>query len=62
MTRGGVSFGDVITGIDGEPVKDFDDLATILDRHNPGEKVKLTIQRGKEKLTVPIELVILPSG
>jgi S1-C subfamily serine protease len=61
MTRRGVSFGDVIIGIDGEPVKDFDALAAILDRHSPGDKVKLTILRGNEKLTVPIELVLLPA-
>jgi S1-C subfamily serine protease len=62
MTRRGVSFGDVIIGIDGEQVKDFDDLATILDKHSPGDKVKLTVLRGNEKISVPIELVVLPSG
>ncbi len=61
MTRRGVSFGDVIVGVDGKPVKDFDDLATIFDEHNPGDKVKLTVLRGNEKLTVPIELMVLPS-
>ena len=60
MTRAGISLGDVIVGIDAEPVDDYDDLYTILDRHQPGDRVKLTIVRGNERLQIPIELVLLP--
>ena len=60
LSRGGVSFGDIIVGIDSEPVKDYDDLYTILDRHQPGDKVKLTVVRGDQKLEMTIALVLLP--
>jgi S1-C subfamily serine protease len=60
MTPGGMSFGDVIVGIDAEPVNDYDDLYTILDRHQPGDKVNLTVARGNERVQVPIQLVLLP--
>jgi S1-C subfamily serine protease len=60
MSRGGVSFGDIIVGIDSEPVTDYDDLYTILDRHQPGDKVKLSVVRGDQKLEVSITLVLLP--
>jgi S1-C subfamily serine protease len=60
LSRGGVSFGDIIVGIDSERVSDYDDLYTILDRHRPGDRVMLTIIRGDQKLEVPITLVLLP--
>ena len=60
LSRGGVSFGDIIVGIDSEPVNDYDDLYTILDRHQPGDKVKLTVVRGDQKLQIPITLMLLP--
>jgi len=60
LTRRGVAFGDVITGIGSEPVNDYDDLYTILDRHQPGDKVKLSILRGDQRLQVEIDLVLLP--
>jgi len=60
LTRRGVSFGDVITGIGSEAINDYDDLYTILDRHQPGDKVKLSILRGDQRLQVEIDLVLLP--
>jgi len=60
MARGGVSFGEIIVGIDAEPVNDYDDLYTILDRHQPGDTVKLAIVRGEQRLQIPIRLVLLP--
>jgi S1-C subfamily serine protease len=60
LARGGVSFGDIIVGIDAEPVNDYDDLYTILDRHQPGDTVKLSVVRGEQRLEIPIRLVLLP--
>jgi S1-C subfamily serine protease len=60
LTRRGVAFGDVITGIGNEPINDYDDLFTIVDRHQPGDKVKLSILRGDQRLQIEIELVLLP--
>ncbi len=49
--RGGrIRLGDIITKVDGKPVKILDDLATILDRHKVGDRVTIHIRRqGKEK-------------
>jgi S1-C subfamily serine protease len=60
MARGGIAFGDIIVGIDSKAVNDYDDLYTILDSHQPGDKVKLAIVRGEQRLTINITLVLLP--
>ena len=41
LRSGRIRLGDIITSIDGDPVRNFDDLATILDRHNVGDRIKL---------------------
>jgi S1-C subfamily serine protease len=51
-----VSLGDVIEAVDGEPVMTFDDLVDLLDERGFGERVRLTIRRGRERLKVPITL------
>ncbi len=43
--RGEILAGDVITAINGEPVNDFDDMLTALERRQPGETVTLTVWR-----------------
>ncbi|MDE2614557.1 MAG: trypsin-like peptidase domain-containing protein [Burkholderiales bacterium] len=43
--RGEIIGGDVITAIDGEPVKDLDDMLTLLEHHQPGQQVTLTVWR-----------------
>lgn len=53
---GYVIFGDIITAVDGKPVSTVEELQSVLDPHAPGDKVKLTIQRGKERLTVELVL------
>ena len=58
-TRRGISFSDVIVAIDGEPVKTYDDFYNILDRHEPGQKVKVTVNRRGTRLDFEIELVLL---
>jgi S1-C subfamily serine protease len=42
---GGVQMGDVVTAIDGEPVKTLDDILTLLEQRQPGDKVTLTLWR-----------------
>jgi S1-C subfamily serine protease len=58
-TRRGIAISDVIVAIDGEPVKNYDDFYNILDRHEPGQKVKLTVNRRGTLLDFEIELVLL---
>jgi S1-C subfamily serine protease len=58
-SRAGMALGDVIVGIDDEPVKNYDDLYTILDRHQPGDKVKIVVQRGGQRVELTTELLLL---
>jgi S1-C subfamily serine protease len=54
---GQLAIGDVIVGIDGQPVKDYDDLYNALDRHKVGDAVAFVFLRNGKKRTATIELV-----
>ncbi|MBI5271971.1 MAG: trypsin-like peptidase domain-containing protein [Burkholderiales bacterium] len=43
---GRIVAGDVITAVGDEPVQDFDDLLTALERYRPGDRVMLSVWRG----------------
>jgi serine protease Do len=59
--KAGIKAGDVITGIDGKPIKDARDLAKRIGSIPPGSVVKLTVlQKGSEK-TYSLELGKLPN-
>ena len=55
-SRGRILLGDIIQKVDGEPVRMFDDLFRILDRHQVGDRVPIEIQRNKRTLTLSIRL------
>jgi S1-C subfamily serine protease len=57
---GRLVLGDLITAIDGEPVRTTDDLYRIIDRHKVGDTVKMTIMREGKKLEVAVKLEPLP--
>jgi len=48
--------GDVITAVDGVPVTKVEDLLSYFNRKQPGDKVSLSIYRGYNQITVPVEL------
>ena len=55
--RGGrIQLGDIITKVNGKPVRILDDLARILDRHKVGDRVKVHIRRQGKELSVLIRL------
>ena len=56
LPSGRIRLGDIITAIDGDPVRNFDDLATILDRHNVGDRIKLSLRRNNKTRTIKITL------
>lgn len=59
-TRSGrIILGDVITKVDGEPVRTYDDLATILDRHQVGDRVAIEIMRNGRPLSLTLKLQAL---
>jgi S1-C subfamily serine protease len=53
----GITLGDIIQAIDGQPVHTEEDIYRILDRHKAGDVVKLTILRNGQLAEVSIELV-----
>jgi S1-C subfamily serine protease len=59
-TLGGVTLGDVIVGIGPDKVDDYDDLYNALDKHRAGETVDVKVMRGKELVTLKIEVIALP--
>jgi len=56
---GNLILGDVIIEIDGQPIADYDALYNLLDTRKPGDKVKVTVRRGTDKVTGIVELVLL---
>ena len=58
-TRGGdgeVIAGDVITGLDGAPVRDSGDLFRALDGRAAGDNVRLSLRRGDATLSLSLRL------
>ena len=53
---GRIRLGDIITAIDGEEVRNYDDLAKILDRYNVGDRIALRIRRNGKDHTLSLNL------
>ena len=54
---GDLLLGDIITSIDGERVKDRNDLFRILDKHQVNDTVQVEIVRNGQRTTVPVRLI-----
>ncbi len=48
--------GDLIVAIDGQQVEDTQDINAIMDKHQPGDTVSVTIIRGQRKMTIKLML------
>jgi putative serine protease PepD len=57
----GLQVGDVITKIDGRSIASGAALRGQLDRHEPGESVRLTVRRGGRDVTLTVTLGTRPS-
>ena len=53
---GDIEFGDIIVGIEGEKVKNNDDLFRILDKHQVGDTVNVEVVRNGRHLNVLVRL------
>ncbi|MBC6950377.1 PDZ domain-containing protein [candidate division KSB1 bacterium] len=53
---GEIRLGDIITGINGKPVTNFDELGTELERYQIGEVVTVNILRGDRETSVKVRL------
>jgi S1-C subfamily serine protease len=47
---------DVITAVDGQPLTDESSLAQVLNQHQPGDTVTLSVVRGGQQASVPVTL------
>lgn len=57
--RGSTLLGDVIVGIDGEPVDDQEDLLDLMQDHAPGDEVAVELERAGARRTVRVKLQAL---
>jgi len=58
----GLRKGDIIIEFDGEKIETADDLIVRVMRHNIGDKVKVTVARGNQRLTREVTLEERPRG
>ena len=61
-TASGVVLGDIITSIDGEKVRDINDLFRFLDKKQINHTVRVELVRDGRTMTVPIKLSPLPQS
>ena len=54
---GRIVLGDVIVAVEGEPVRDEDDLASMLERYRGGDTITVTSLRGSQRRDYQIELL-----
>ncbi|HEX9676159.1 MAG TPA: SRPBCC domain-containing protein [Anaerolineales bacterium] len=54
--RAGLQHDDVLVEMDDKPVRGFSDLGTVLQGHRAGDTIPVTFYRGREKMTLPMEL------
>jgi len=59
-TRGNIVLGDLIVGVDGKPVRESRDLFRLLDAHDVGDTVTLTIRRQGRQLDLEVTLQAVP--
>ena len=52
--KAGIVAGDIITKLDGEEIKSYDDLKAAIKRHSAGESVELELYRADESRTVTV--------
>lgn len=55
--RGNVLSADIVTAVNGQPIDGFASLANTLEGKSPGDKVDVTVVRGKRTLTIQVQLM-----
>ena len=56
VTRPIMLGGDLIVAIDGQQVTDPQDISAIMDKHQAGDTISVTILRGRRQMTVKLIL------
>ncbi len=57
----GLKTGDVITAVDGAPLKDANELTAIVSEHQPGDRIHLTVRRNGSSIEVTANLAARPA-
>jgi putative serine protease PepD len=58
----GLQRGDVVTAADGRPVQSSEDLTSAVDAKQPGDSLKLTVQRGSAQRRITVKLGTRPES
>ena len=58
--KAGITAGDVITGINGQPIKDTRSLVQRIANDAPGAQIKVTVLRDSESKTIDVTLAEMP--
>jgi S1-C subfamily serine protease len=56
----GLTMGDVIVGIDGKKVEDYDELYNALDQRHAGDVVEVKVMREEKLVTLKLPVIVLP--
>lgn len=52
--------GDIVTDVDGQKVHTREDLIAAIDRRRPGDSMKLSIYRGRQRMEITVKLGVRP--
>ncbi|MEM1404473.1 MAG: trypsin-like peptidase domain-containing protein [Pseudomonadota bacterium] len=55
-SRGEIMLGDIIVAMDGEEIKSHDDYYSVLESHEPGDAIDVTVRSGEEERTLSVKL------
>ena len=56
LANGGIAWGDVVVGVEGEPVESGEDIRTILEGYDVGQSVTVTVRRDGHRIDLTVEL------
>jgi len=59
-TARGMALGDVIFQIDNAKVDGYDDFYNEVDARHAGDKVEVKVMRGKQVVSLKLEVILLP--
>jgi len=52
----GMEVGDVIVSMDGDPITSSDDLGEAMRKHEPGDTVRIVVERDGQRRTLTVTL------
>ena len=58
----GLQANDIITAVNGTKIDQTHDLTSLLDQHQPGDKITLTVLRGSKSMSISVTLGTVPSS